>query len=192
MNVLNYICLACHLHFPRKVNLDFRKLGIHPSQLKFRIEELPVHGHLQMDVVQDGMLNKGQHRNITVGGEEKDQTFTMLDLWQGRVTYTHDGSEERNDSFTFSVFASNDKEVPGFLKGKELYRFDISISPVNDAPILSLPEGNIFTVIEKSKRQVSTTGCLQDASEYSVYIKNLNERSTMPTADNGVAKSVRP
>uniref|UniRef100_H2M7L3 Laminin G domain-containing protein n=1 Tax=Oryzias latipes TaxID=8090 RepID=H2M7L3_ORYLA len=97
-----------------KVNLDFRKLGIHPSQLKFRIEELPVHG------------------------EEKDQTFTMLDLWQGRVTYTHDGSEERNDSFTFSVFASNDKEVPGFLKGKELYRFDISISPVNDAPILSL------------------------------------------------------
>lgn len=156
---LNYISLSC-LHFFCKVNLDFRKLGIHPSQLKFRIEELPVHGHLQMDVGQDGMLNKGKHKNITVGGEEKDQTFSMLDLWQGRVTYIHHGSEERNDSFTFSVFASNDKEVPGFLKGNELYLFDISISPVNDPPVLNLPEGNIFTIIDKSKRQVSTTGCL--------------------------------
>lgn len=81
----------------------------------------------------------------------------MLDLWQGRVTYVHSGSEDQNDFFMFSAFSSDKKELPVFLKDNRLHRFDISISPVNDAPVLSLPEGNLFTLLEKSKRQVSTT-----------------------------------
>uniref|UniRef100_I3J8E6 Laminin G domain-containing protein n=1 Tax=Oreochromis niloticus TaxID=8128 RepID=I3J8E6_ORENI len=83
---------------------------------------LPVHGQLRLDL------------RI----EEKDRTFSMLDLWQGRVMYVHGGSEDQNDFFTFSVFSSNKKELPVFLKGNRLHRFEISISPVNDAPVLSL------------------------------------------------------
>ncbi|XP_041826944.1 chondroitin sulfate proteoglycan 4-like [Melanotaenia boesemani] len=141
-----------------KVNLDFRKLGIHPSQLMFRIEEQPVHGQLQLDVSQDsnGVSDVEQESSITMGTEEKDQTFSMLDLWQGRVMYVHSGSEDQNDFFIFSVFSSNKKELPMFLKGNHLHRFDINISPVNDAPVLSLPEGNLFTLLEKSRRQLTT------------------------------------
>uniref|UniRef100_A0A3Q3LFQ3 Chondroitin sulfate proteoglycan 4-like n=1 Tax=Mastacembelus armatus TaxID=205130 RepID=A0A3Q3LFQ3_9TELE len=84
----------------------------------------------------------------------KDRTFSMLDLWQGRVMYVHSGSEDQNDFFMFSVFASNKKDLPVFLKGNRLHRFDISISPVNDAPVLSLPEGNLFTLLENSKQRV--------------------------------------
>uniref|UniRef100_A0A3B4VAX2 Chondroitin sulfate proteoglycan 4-like n=1 Tax=Seriola dumerili TaxID=41447 RepID=A0A3B4VAX2_SERDU len=124
-----------------KVNLDFRKLGIHPSQLMFRIEEQPVHGQL---------------RTITLGTEEKDRTFSMLDLWQGRVMYVHSGSEDQSDFFMFSAFSNNKKELPVFLRSNRLHRFDISISPVNDAPVLSLPEGNLFTLLKKSKRQLTT------------------------------------
>ncbi|XP_019937105.2 chondroitin sulfate proteoglycan 4-like isoform X1 [Paralichthys olivaceus] len=141
-----------------KVNLNFRKLGIHPSQLLFRIEEQPVHGQLRLDLSPDpdGTLEEvGQERTITIGTEEQDRTFSMLDLWQGRVMYVHSGSEDQNDFFMFSTFSSK-KEVPVFLKGKRLHQFDISISPVNDAPVLSLPEGNIFTLLEKSKRQLTT------------------------------------
>ncbi|CAB1460354.1 unnamed protein product [Pleuronectes platessa] len=36
-----------------KVNLNFRKLGLHPSQLLFRIEEQPVHGQLRLDLRPD-------------------------------------------------------------------------------------------------------------------------------------------
>ncbi|KAE8284919.1 Chondroitin sulfate proteoglycan 4 [Larimichthys crocea] len=128
-----------------RVNLDFRKLGIHPSKLMFRIERQPVHGQLRLDLSpgSDGML-------------EVDQTFSMLDLWQGRVMYVHSGSEVQQDFFMFSVFSSSKKELPAFLKGNRLHRFDITISPVNDAPVLSLPEGNLFTVTEKSKRQLTT------------------------------------
>ncbi|KAM9425771.1 chondroitin sulfate proteoglycan 4-like [Pholidichthys leucotaenia] len=140
-----------------KVNLDFRKLGIHPSQLMFRIEEQPVHGQLRLDLSPDsvGMLDWDRGRAITIGAKENDRTFSMLDLWQGRIMYIHGGSEDQTDFFMFSVFSSN-KELPVFLKGNRLHRFEISISPVNDAPVLSLPEGNLFTLLEKSRRQMTT------------------------------------
>ncbi|XP_059214410.1 chondroitin sulfate proteoglycan 4-like [Centropristis striata] len=141
-----------------RVNLDFRKFGIHPSQLMFRIEAQPVHGHLRLDLSPDPdrMLGSGQERTITIGAEEVDRTFSMLDLWQGRVMYVHSGSEDQQDFFMFSVFSSKKKELPVFLKGNRLHRFDIIISPVNDAPVLSLPEGNFFILLENSKRQLTT------------------------------------
>ncbi|KAM3874426.1 chondroitin sulfate proteoglycan 4-like [Diretmus argenteus] len=133
-----------------KVNLDFRKLGLHPSQLMFQIEEHPGHGQLRLDLEQEG-----QERSVTEGGEEEGWTFSMLDLWQGRVMYVHGGSEDPRDFFMFSVFFKRKRE-PVFLKGNRLHRFDISISPVNDAPELSLPEGNLFILLEKSRRQLTT------------------------------------
>ncbi|XP_068609341.1 chondroitin sulfate proteoglycan 4-like [Brachionichthys hirsutus] len=141
-----------------RVKLDFRKLGVHPSQLMFRIEGQPVHGQLRLDLTpgSDGMLGEGQRRTIFIGAEEVDRTFSMLDLWQGRVTYVHSGSESLQDFFTFSVFSSSKKELPAFLRDKRLHRFDISVSPVNDAPALSLPEGNLFTVVEKFRRRLNT------------------------------------
>ncbi|KAM3600638.1 uncharacterized protein V6R79_026433 [Siganus canaliculatus] len=141
-----------------RVNLDFRKLGIHPSQVMFRIEGQPVHGQLRLDLGPDsnGQPGEEHERIITVGTEEADRTFSMLDLWQGRVMYVHSGSEVQQDFFMFSVFVKNKKELPPSLKGNRLHRFDISISPVNDAPVLSLPEGNLFTLVEKSKRQLTT------------------------------------
>lgn len=150
MLMLVHICTAF------QVNLDFRKLGIHPSQLMFHIEGQPVHGQLRLDLSPDpdGLLGERQEKAITIGADEVDRTFSMLDLWQGRVMYVHSGSEVQQDFFMFSVFSSNNKELPVFLKGNRLHRFDINISPVNDAPVLSLPEGNLFTLVEKSKRQV--------------------------------------
>lgn len=116
----------------------------------FRIEGQPVHGQLLLDV--GGTL--GEEKTIMLGADEVDRTFSMLDLWQGRVMYIHSGSEVQWDFFLFSVFCTSKKRLPLFLKGDRLHRFDISISPVNDAPVLSLPEGNVFSVVEKSKRKV--------------------------------------
>ncbi|KAF7655510.1 hypothetical protein LDENG_00054980 [Lucifuga dentata] len=140
-----------------KVNLDFRKLGIHPSQLMFQIEEQPIHGQIRLDRTDPephGRSDKSLESSISVEGEVEDQTFSMLDLWQGRVMYIHGGSEDQHDFFTFSVFSTSKKQLPVFLRNNRLHRFDISITPVNDAPVLSLPEGNLFTLLEKSKRMV--------------------------------------
>ncbi|XP_073685793.1 chondroitin sulfate proteoglycan 4-like [Garra rufa] len=123
-----------------KVNLEFRKLGIRQSQIMFRVEEQPVHGQLRLDVDPDLSGN----------------TFSMMDLWHGRVMYVHGGSEDLLDFFMFSFFTNSKKEVPSYLKGNRLHRFNISITPVNDAPELSLPEGSLFILLEHSRRRLST------------------------------------
>ncbi|XP_026787190.3 chondroitin sulfate proteoglycan 4 [Pangasianodon hypophthalmus] len=123
-----------------KVNLDFKKLGIRQSQIMFRIEEQPVHGQLRFDVDQ----------------EQEENTFSMLDLWHGRVMYIHGGSEDPHDYFMFSVFSSSKKVTPSYLKGEKSYRFNVTVTPTNDAPELSLPEGNLFVLLENSRKRLTT------------------------------------
>ncbi|KAK5615421.1 hypothetical protein CRENBAI_001263 [Crenichthys baileyi] len=123
-----------------KIFLDFKMLGIRQSQIMFRIEEQPVRGQIRLDVDED----------------QEENTFSMLDLWHGRVMYVHGGSEDLDDFFMFSVFCSSRKPVPDYLKGSKLYRYNITVTPTNDAPELSLPEGNLFVLLEKSKKHLST------------------------------------
>uniref|UniRef100_A0A673WZY2 Chondroitin sulfate proteoglycan 4ba n=1 Tax=Salmo trutta TaxID=8032 RepID=A0A673WZY2_SALTR len=119
-----------------KVHLDFKKLGVRQSQIMFRIQEQPVHGQIRLDVDQD------QEENI----------FSMLDLWHGRVMYIHGGSEDPEDFFTFSIFSSSRKVVPTYLQGTRRYRYNITVTPTNDAPELRLPQGNLFVLLENSRK----------------------------------------
>lgn len=123
-----------------KVHLDFKKLGIRQSQIMFKVEEQPVHGQIRLDVDPD----------------QEENTFSMLDLWHGRVMYIHGGSEEPEDFFIFSIYCSSRREVPDYLKEKKLYRYNISVTSTNDAPELSLPEGNLFVLLENTKKRLTT------------------------------------
>ncbi|TNM89505.1 hypothetical protein fugu_003739 [Takifugu bimaculatus] len=123
-----------------KVHLDFKKLGIRQSQIMFKVVEQPVHGQVRLDVDPD----------------QEQNTFSMLDLWHGRVMYIHGGSEEPEDFFIFSIYSSSRREVPDYLKEKRLYRYNITVSPTNDAPELSLPEGNLFVLLENTKKRLTT------------------------------------
>ncbi|XP_048398183.1 chondroitin sulfate proteoglycan 4 [Stegostoma tigrinum] len=119
-----------------KLNLEFKQLGVRPSQIIFNITKQPKHGQLKLNT----------------GPEREPNSFSTLDLWYGRVLYIHDGSEDSHDQFSFSVFASTKKLVPDYLKGDRQYRFNITVTPTNDAPALVLPEGNLFTLLENSKK----------------------------------------
>ncbi|XP_019713470.1 chondroitin sulfate proteoglycan 4-like [Hippocampus comes] len=133
------------------VNLDFAQLGLHPSEFMFRVEEQAVHGHLQLDPSPEDLKGGA----APVQGKETDLIFSMLDLWLGRVIYVHSGSEVLHDYFLFSIFSSHNKELPVHLRQHQLYQFDISISPVNDAPMLSLPQGNVFILLQNTTRQLT-------------------------------------
>lgn len=123
-----------------KVLLDFKKLGIRQSQIMFRIQEQPLRGQIRLDVDPD----------------QEENTFSMLDLWHERVMYIHGGSEEPDDFLMFSIFSSSRKQVPDYLKNNKLYRYNITVTPTNDAPELSLPEGNLFVLLENSKKRLTT------------------------------------
>uniref|UniRef100_A0A8C8B2C7 Laminin G domain-containing protein n=1 Tax=Otus sunia TaxID=257818 RepID=A0A8C8B2C7_9STRI len=123
-----------------KVNLDFQKLGIHQSQILIEIKEPPSHGNLKLDVEPAQEVN----------------TFTMQDVWQGKILYVHDGSEGTYDYFNFSISASSEKIVAPYLQGNEQHVFSITITPVNDAPEITLPKGNLLLLVESSKKRLTS------------------------------------
>ncbi|KAL2100293.1 hypothetical protein ACEWY4_004687 [Coilia grayii] len=124
-----------------KMNLDLQSFGIGRHQIMIRVEEQPVHGQLRLDV----------------GSEQEDNTFSLDDLWYGRVMYVHGGSEDPADFFMFSVFGSSKRQqLPACMRGNKLHRFNISVTPSNDAPEISLPEGSLLMLLEESRRQLTT------------------------------------
>ncbi|XP_039211715.1 chondroitin sulfate proteoglycan 4-like isoform X2 [Crotalus tigris] len=122
-----------------KVSVDFKALGIRQSQIIFRIKHPPSYGQLRLNVV----------------SKQEDFTFTMLDLWQGKVLYVHDGSEENYDYFTFSVSTSSKRKMPPYFQGNDEHMFTITVRPINDAPELIFPNGNLFPLLEYSKKCLS-------------------------------------
>ncbi|XP_063065774.1 chondroitin sulfate proteoglycan 4 [Engraulis encrasicolus] len=125
-----------------RMTLDLQSFGLDRHQIMIRIEEQPVHGQLRLDV----------------GPDQEDNTFSLLDLWRGRVMYVHGGSEDPADFFTFSVFGNSKRQqLPACMRGNnKLHRLNVSVAASNDAPEISLPEGNLLTVLEESKRQLTT------------------------------------
>ncbi|NWY72302.1 CSPG4 protein, partial [Erithacus rubecula] len=122
-----------------KVNLDFQKLGINQSQIIFDVKEPPSHGHLKLNVEPLRGIN----------------TFTLQDVWQGKILYVHDGSEDTYDCFNFSVSTSSEKIVSPYLQGNVQHMFNITVIPVNDAPEIILPEGNLLLLLENSKKRLT-------------------------------------
>ncbi len=84
-------------------------------QITYRLEVTPVNGTLISDTI-----------TLSV-----NDTFTQDDIDNNRIAYTHDGSETTSDSFTFAV-----EDGVGGAIGSTL--FNITISPVNDAPLVDL------------------------------------------------------
>ncbi|XP_048224051.1 chondroitin sulfate proteoglycan 4 isoform X2 [Perognathus longimembris pacificus] len=123
-----------------KVNVELNDLNINDSQILFKIEDMPTHGFLQLDVSPQ---------------QDMEKVFTILDLWQGKVWYVHDGSEDPIDYFTFLVYSSTKNEIPLYHPGSVPHVFNITVIPVNDPPHLKLPEGNLFLLFENSKKQLT-------------------------------------
>ncbi|XP_075695896.1 chondroitin sulfate proteoglycan 4-like [Rhinoderma darwinii] len=139
-----------------KLNLDYKQLGLRQSQVSFKVVEYPSRGQLKIDV--SSQQDKG--------------TFTLLDLWHGRISYIHDGSEGTSDHFSFSVDTNSKNEMPLYLRGEGLHMFNITVTPSNDAPELSLPEGNLFTLLENSRKRL--TDNLIKISDVDTESQNLN------------------
>jgi VCBS repeat-containing protein len=80
-----------------------------------------------------------------------NDTFTQDDIDQNRVTYTHGGGETASDLFKFGVSDGTGGSIPETT-------FNITITPVNDAPTLAANAG--LTVNEGGSGAI-TTAALQ-------------------------------
>lgn len=94
--------------------LSFADVDNPPSQLRYRIDRLPVHGRIFRDSVQ----------------LYEHDTFTQADINQRRIRYRHDGSETTHDKFTLDLNDGSGADIPDITE-------EIKIRPVNDPPIIS-------------------------------------------------------
>ncbi|XP_013371586.1 PREDICTED: extracellular matrix protein FRAS1 isoform X1 [Chinchilla lanigera] len=93
------------------------------DSVTFRVVQPPRHGTIER-------TSRGQHTRSA-------PSFTMEDIYQNRVSYSHDGSNSLNDRFTFTV---SDGTNPFFMVeegGKEIttaapQQFRVDILPVDD------------------------------------------------------------
>ncbi|EGW11615.1 Extracellular matrix protein FRAS1 [Cricetulus griseus] len=98
-------------------------LDTEAESITFTIVQPPRHGAIERAA-------RGQHFHLT-------SSFTMEDIYQNRVSYSHDGSNSLKDRFTFTV---SDGTNPFFMieeGGKEIMtaapqQFHVDILPVDD------------------------------------------------------------
>ncbi|XP_078718440.1 chondroitin sulfate proteoglycan 4-like [Lampetra fluviatilis] len=158
-----------------RTNVNLQALGNRPSQLFFRVLSGPWHGKIKVS----GAVPETESDAPSAG----HVVFNLLDVSQERVVYVHDGSEAPGDTFTFELYVTgNRNKMPDVvLNGlKERYVFNITVLPVNDPPELVLPTGNLFTLVEQSRKKL-TPDVLQaidadtDAAELKISVLgNLN------------------
>ncbi|XP_078475215.1 chondroitin sulfate proteoglycan 4-like [Lampetra planeri] len=126
---------------PENINItvDLNNVGLRQSQILFRITKEPRHGLLKLDIP----------------GANERRAFTLLDIGHRRVIYVHDGSESHSDRFKFRILIHNKKELPMLTTKEKEYTFRISIMPVNDPPKLNFPNGDLFMLLENTRRQIT-------------------------------------
>ncbi|MGI0485065.1 beta strand repeat-containing protein [Pantanalinema rosaneae CENA516] len=89
------------------------------EEILYTLGSLPSHGSLLLDGV-----------SLSTGS-----VFTQADLNDGtRLRYNHDGSESSTDSFTFTISDGSGGTIAANT-------FSIAVIPVNDAPVLTVPNG---------------------------------------------------
>lgn len=117
------------------------------GDLTFQIMLSPLHGSLD---IYDGNYYAPTTR------------FTMMDIYDGLISYQHDGSETREDNFSFIV---SDGSTEMFTMQKDHHRgdipqttpgeFQIDILPMDDgSPVLEVNQGLQF--LEHATPYVST------------------------------------
>ncbi len=85
------------------------------ASLTYTLTAVPVHGTLSKSGA-----------TLAIGG-----TFTQADVDAGLITYSHDGSETSSDAFSFTVSDGAGGATSG--------TFAITVTPVNDPPVNSVP-----------------------------------------------------
>jgi len=128
-----------------------------PAQLTYTLTVVPV----------NGTLHNGGGPALIVGN-----TFTQNDINSNNITYDHDGSETLSDSFTFTLADGAGGTVPATV-------FNLTITPVNDVPVLAFNTGS--TINEASTNNVIPNTALQVTDADNTPVQITYTISTVPT-----------
>ena len=81
-----------------------------------------------------------------------DGTFSMADVRNGNLNYTHDGSENSNDRIEIQVEFLNPNDSSEIFLEFQIHEIRIEIESLNDPPKIHLPQGDQFLIPFHSKK----------------------------------------
>lgn len=123
--------------------LEWLHLYVFPQHKRYNIENQNIVFRV---------LGQPRHGKVTLGNELIRRSFNYDDILRGRVNYTHDGSETREDSLEIDVEIRNvSKSAPATLHRSYSYSLPIRIAAVNDPPELRLPNGPVVRLPQNSR-----------------------------------------
>uniref|UniRef100_H3B570 Chondroitin sulfate proteoglycan 4 n=2 Tax=Latimeria chalumnae TaxID=7897 RepID=H3B570_LATCH len=129
-----------HIH----PTIDLNSIGVRYSQVLFRVIHDARYGQLKLDI--PGARSRG--------------TFTLLDIINQKVRYSHDGSEDSIDQLVFEVIVYSKAELPDCLKKGQLYTLPVQITSVNDPPTFVFPKGDMILILEHTKKCIGPDNIL--------------------------------
>ncbi|XP_052121677.1 chondroitin sulfate proteoglycan 4 isoform X2 [Frankliniella occidentalis] len=132
------------------VVLDYVKYGVRDTGVLIRVLQPPAHGKLIAEVWERGGGAPGL-------GAGSGTLFTLLDLAKDKVRYQHDGSESTRDQIVMELElqAGPDFVQPAHLQGPHRFALPVNITPVNDAPILSIPAGKTLRLAQGTRKVIT-------------------------------------
>lgn len=133
------------------VVFDYEKYGITENGVLFHINEPPRHGTLEVEI-----WDRTPASHYVSFSGRSENVFTLHDLATEKVRYTHDGSDNFNDSIVFDLeFHSRSFRLPAFIDGhKHNFIFHIKIHPVNDAPKIK-SNNNVLKLPRNTKKTIT-------------------------------------
>ncbi|KAG8440284.1 hypothetical protein GDO86_006155 [Hymenochirus boettgeri] len=118
--------------------VDLGKAGIRQSQVVLRLIGKAHHGQLVFDIP----------------GAETRGKFTLLDVTNNKVRYSHDGSESNEDELVMEVDILN-TDVTECLNRGQRYRIPVNVLPAFSAPTLFFPKGETLTIMSHGQKPIT-------------------------------------
>lgn len=137
------------------VVFDYRSFHLREIAVKFQVVVPPRYGRLEVDK-----------------GRRQSESFTLLDLLTGKVTYVHDGTDTETDDATVELSISGNSDLPQKMQGNFEFVLPIKINPHNDPPKFSLPSGNQISITAETKLQITTN--IIDVKDPDTLSRNLH------------------
>ncbi|EZA55503.1 Chondroitin sulfate proteoglycan [Ooceraea biroi] len=121
--------------------LDIAKYGVEETGVVFTLVTPPVYGTLALDLLMS----------------RKDHSFTLQDIKQDKIQYTHDGSETTEDSMILelTLAAGPDYTLPGYLQGSLRFPLHVNVTPVNDPPLLEIPTAKVLRLAQGTRKTLT-------------------------------------
>lgn len=130
-----------------KVLLDYAKYNILDGGVVFTIVQPPKYGRISIarfaDASQEALANNSSTTN-------NNKYFSLVDLGTDKVKYNHLGGEHFNDHLTIDMqlMPARSPELPDYIEQKHRFVLHANVTPVNDAPVLSLPPNKILRLTQ--------------------------------------------